>query len=113
MTAVDLVPLAFLRGEEELHEVGADAEVVAVAGDDEAGKVADGIGRGLEDGGDEREHVAADGVLERVQLDAGDAVAEIDERCAGVGADDAVGCGGNRRREAWPGCWGNGLPVRR
>ena len=37
-----------------------------------------------------REHVAADGVLERVQLDAADAVAEIDERSAGVGANDPV-----------------------
>ena len=40
---------------------------------------------------DQRQHVAADGVLERVQLDAADAVAEIDERSAGVGADHAVG----------------------
>ena len=38
------VPLAFLRGKQELHQVGADGEVVAVAGDDEAGKVADGVG---------------------------------------------------------------------
>ena len=89
--SVDLVPLAFLRGEEKLHEVGADAEVVAVAGDDEAQEVADGFRFGLEDGGDQRDHVAADGVLERVQLDAGDAVADVDERCAGVGADDLVG----------------------
>ena len=42
--AGELVPLAFLRGEQKLHEVGADGEVVAVAGDDEAGKVADGFG---------------------------------------------------------------------
>ena len=46
---------------------------------------------GVENGGDERDDVAADGVLERVQLDAADAVAEIDERSAGVGADDFVG----------------------
>ena len=105
--AIDFVPLAFLRGEQKLHEVGADAEVVAVAGDDEAGEVADGIGVGAENRGDERDDVAADGVLEGVQFDAGDAVAEIDERGAGVAADDAC----ERRKSAtraWPGCWGIG-----
>ncbi len=65
-----------------------------------AGEIANRIGGGVEDGGDESENVAADGVLERVQLDAGNAVAEIDERSAGVGADErrANGCGGSRRR---------------
>jgi hypothetical protein len=85
--AGQLVPLALLRGQQQLHQVGADAEVFAVAGDDEAGKVAHRVGGGVEHRGDHREHVAADGVLERVQLDAADAVAEIDERRAGVGAD--------------------------
>ncbi len=36
--AVDFFPLAFLRDEQELHQVGADAEVVAIAGDDEGGR---------------------------------------------------------------------------
>ena len=109
MTCGQLVPLAFLRGEQELHEVGADGEVVAVAGDDEAGKVADRIGGGIENGGDEGENVAADGVLERVQLDAGDAVAEIDERSAGVGADDASCARRKSATRAWPGIAGMGI----
>ena len=106
--AGQLVPLAFLRGEKELHEVGADGEVFAVAGDDEAGEIANRIGRGVEHGGDERKNVAADGVLERMQFDAGDAVAEIDERSAGIGADDAR----VRRKSAtraWPGTAGMGM----
>ena len=41
---VQLFPLAFLRGEQKLQQVGADGEVVAVAGDDEGGEVADGVG---------------------------------------------------------------------
>ena len=63
---------------------------------------------GIEDGGDEGENVAADGVLERVQLDAGDAVAEIDERSAGVGADDAECVRRKSATRAWPGTAGIG-----
>ena len=85
--ARELVPFALLCSEKELHQIGADGEIVAVAGDDETGEIADRVGRRVEDGGDESENVAADGVLERVQLDAGDAVTEIDQRCAGVGAN--------------------------
>ena len=36
-------------------------------------------------------HVAAEGILQGVEFDAADAVAEIDERCAGVVANDTVG----------------------
>ena len=46
---------------------------------------------GCKTDGDDRDHVAADGVLEGMELDAADAVAEIDKRSAGVAADDAVG----------------------
>ena len=84
-------PLAFLGQQQKLHQVGADREIVTIAGDDEAGKIADRIGGWVENGGDEGKHVAADGVLERVKLDAGDGVAKIDQRCACVGADDLVG----------------------
>ena len=38
---LDLVPLLFLDGEEELHQVGADGEVGGVAGDDEGLEVVD------------------------------------------------------------------------
>ncbi len=40
---------------------------------------------------DERDDVVADGVFLRVQLDARNPFANIDERCAGVFADDSVG----------------------
>ncbi len=39
-----LFPFAFLRQHQQLHQVCADAEVVAVAGDDKAGKIAHRIG---------------------------------------------------------------------
>ncbi len=95
---LDLVPLLFLDGEQELHEVGADGEVGGVAGDDEGFEVADGVGRGLEGLGDERDDVAAEGVHLGVEFDGGDAVAEVDEGGAGVLFDDAVGLleGGER-----------------
>ncbi len=102
------VPLALLRREQELHEVGADGKIVAVSGDDEGREITDRIGGWVEDGGDERKNVAADRVLERVQFDAGDAVAEIDEpRRPGL----ARRTPGERRKSAtraWPGTPGMG-----
>ena len=99
---VDFVPLLFLDGEEELHEVGADGEVGGVAGDDEGVEVATASVAGL------RvwvmsDDVAAEGVHLGVELDGGDAVAEVDEGGAGVLFDDAVrlldgGEGGDARR---------------
>ena len=72
---VDLFPLALLRHEQKLEEVGTDAKVVAIAGDDESGEVADRIGILPEHGSGERNNVSADGVLHGVQLDAADPVA--------------------------------------
>ena len=88
---LDLVPLLFLDGEEQLHEVRADGEVGRVAGDDEGGEVGDRLGRRLERLGDEGNDVAAQGVHLGVQLDGGDAVAKIDQRGSGVLLDHAVG----------------------
>ena len=61
--ARDFVELAVLRGHEELHEVGAHGEVLAVAGEDEAGKVPHRLGIGSKDRCDEIQHIAADGPL--------------------------------------------------
>ena len=73
-----LLPLALLRGQQQLHQVGANREVVAVAGNYKPGKIADRVGGGIQHRRYQRHHIAADGVLERVQLDAADAVAQID-----------------------------------
>ena len=104
------LPFALLRGQQQLHQVGAHAEVVAVAADDESGKVAHRIGAGIEHRGDQCQHIAADGILERVQLDAADAVAEIDQRGSGVGPDHSVGAAeiGDPRV---PGNGGNGFQL--
>ena len=87
---LDLVPLLFLDGEEELHEVGADGEVGGVAGDDEGLEVGDGFAGGLQGLGDEADDVVAEGVHLGVQFDGGDAVAEVDDGGAGILLDDAV-----------------------
>jgi hypothetical protein len=88
---VDFVPLALLRGEEQLHEVGAHREVRRVPGDDEAAEVADSFAFGLEGLGDEPDDVVTDGVFLGVELDAGDVIADVDERGSRVLADDSVG----------------------
>ena len=86
-----IVPFFILHGEEELHEICADGEVGCVAGDDEGLEVGDLVARWLEGLGDEGEDVVAERVHLRVQLDGGDSVAEVDDGCARVLADDAVG----------------------
>ena len=102
MAAVNFVPLALLRGEQQLHQVRADAEVVAVAGDDEAGKIAHRVRIRIEHRRNQRQHIAADGVLQRVQFDAGDAVAEIHQRSARSWCGPHRARGGNRQPARGP-----------
>ncbi len=87
---VEVFPLPFLNEEQHLEEIGADGKVGAVAGDDEALEVANGIAGGIEDLGYQAGDVFADRVFFRVQLDGRDAVAEVNQRRSGIGFDDAV-----------------------
>ena len=50
---VEVVPLPFLDEQQYLEQVGADGEVGAIAGDDKALEVADGVAGGVEHLGDE------------------------------------------------------------
>ncbi len=68
-----------------------DREVGAVAGDDKALEVADGIAGRVQGLGHKAGDVFADRIFLRVQLDGGDAVAQVYQRCAGIAFDDAVG----------------------
>ena len=73
---VELVPLAFLRGEQHQHQIRADAEVLALVADHHRLVIA----RGLLDGGADHLHrVVAQRVHLAVELEAEDAVAEIDQ----------------------------------
>jgi len=87
---VDLVPLLFLNAHEQHHDVGADGEVGGVVGDDEGVEVI-ASAAGLEGLGDEGDDVATERVHLGVELDAADAVAEVDERGARVLLDHSVG----------------------
>ena len=88
---IDLVPLALLRGEQQLHQVRADGEVRRIAGDDEAPKIAHRFAVGLERLGDQADDIVADGVFLRVKLDAGDAIADVDQRGPRLLPHDSVG----------------------
>ena len=84
---VDLVPVAFLRFEQQQHQVGAGGEVRRVVADDERREIRRGF---LDAGVQHLDRVAADRVHLRVELDGEHAVAEIDEARAGVLADDLL-----------------------
>ena len=64
---VDLVPVAFLRFEQQQHQVGAGGEVRRVVADDERREVRGGF---LDAGVQHLDRVAADRVHLRVELDA-------------------------------------------
>ncbi len=87
---VNFVPLLFLHPHQQHHDVGADGEVSGIVGDDE-GVERVACAAGLQRLGDERDDVAAERVHLGVELDAADAVAEIDERSACVLLDHSVG----------------------
>ena len=88
---IDFVPVAFLRLEQEQHQVRAGGEVQPVVADDERREVVSSL---LDGAAEHVDGVAADGVHLRMELDAEHAVAEIDEAGAGVLPDDAfVGAG--------------------
>ena len=87
---VEILPLPFLNEEQDLEEICADGKVGAIAGDDKALEVADSIAAGVEDLGHEAGDVFADRVFFRMQLNGGDAVAQIYQRRSGIAFDDAV-----------------------
>ena len=84
---IDLVPVAFLRLEQQQHEVGAGGEVRRVVADDQRREVRRRL---LDAGVQHLDRVAADGVHLRMELDRQHAVAEIDEAGAGVLPHDAA-----------------------
>ena len=80
--AVQLVPFALLRGQQHQHQVGADAEVLAFVGDHHGFEVACSVSS--RPACIMRDVVFAERVHLAVELDAQHAVAQIDQRCAGV-----------------------------
>jgi hypothetical protein len=86
-SAIELVPFAILCGEEDHHQVGADGEVFAVVGDDQGLEVAAEF---IERGVDHLHGVFTEGVHLTVEFEAERAIAEIDQRCAGVAVDHAA-----------------------
>jgi len=78
---IDVVPVLFLRFEEEEHQIGARGEVESIVADNERNEVA----RCLEKAGLQHlNRVVAHDVHLRVELDAKDAVSEIHEAGARV-----------------------------
>jgi hypothetical protein len=86
------VPFAFLRGKQQLHQVGAYAEVFAGRWRSQSlAKSRTAFDSGIQHGAEHRDDVAADGALhDRVKLKTGDSVAEIDQGGAGILADDSM-----------------------
>ena len=84
---VELVPVAFLRLEQDEHQVRAGGEIRRVVADDQ--RLA-ALGGFLHAGLQHLDGVAADGVHLRMELDRDDAVAKVDEARAGVLLDDAA-----------------------
>ena len=84
---IDLVPVAFLRLEQQKHQVRADRKVRRVVADHERREVR----RGFLDAREQHlARVGADRVHLRVELDRQHAVAEVDEARAGILADDLL-----------------------
>ena len=87
---VHILPLALLCGQQKLHQIRADGEVVRIARDHERAEITHRIGCGIERLRDQPHDVVADRALLRVQLDACHAVAQVDQRSARVAANYAV-----------------------
>ncbi len=81
MPRVQLVPLAFLRGQQHHHQIGAHAEVLAFVGDDHGVEIAIGL---LEAGVQHDDVIFAERVHFAVKLDAQHAVTQVDQRRARV-----------------------------
>ena len=78
---VELVPLLFLCGDEDEHEIGANGKIDGLIGDDHRIEICFQAFKAFVNHGDE---VCADGVHLGVKFAADDAVAEVDEARAGV-----------------------------
>ena len=87
---IDLVPLFFLNRHEQQHHIGADRKIVGVIGDHES---VESIARTVRFQGltDETDNVAAERVHLGMKFDAGDAIAQIDQRRARIFLDHAIG----------------------
>ncbi len=81
---VQVVPLLFLRGHQDQHEVRAGGKVHALIGDDHRVELGAQARETFVDHGEE---VAADGVHLRMEFAADDAFAKIDQACAGIFLD--------------------------
>src|SRR6516225_11935420 len=80
---VDFVPLFFLYGQHQQHQVCADRKICRIASDDEGFKLI-AHATGLEGFCDHLHDVAAKRVHLGLEIDAAYAVSQIDQRCAGV-----------------------------
>ena len=92
--AIQLVPFAFLRGQQHHHQIRADAEVLAFVRDDHGVEILFGF---LQAGVQHADVVLAERVHLAVELDAQHAIAQIDQRRAGVLLHHAVRRASDRR----------------
>src|SRR5437762_72729 len=60
---IDVVPLAFLRAQQKLHQVGAYRKVAAVARDHESFELTNSLAVGTKRLGDHADNIFPDGVL--------------------------------------------------
>ena len=84
---VQLVPFAFLRGQQHQHQIRADAEILALIGDDHGLEILLGL---LEARVQHADLIFAQRVHLAVELDAQHAVAQVDQRRARVLLHDAA-----------------------
>jgi hypothetical protein len=75
---IDVVPLLFLRAQQQLHQVGADGEVLRIAPDHECLEIPHGAAPRRERLRHQAYDVLTHGVLFGVEFQAGHAVAQID-----------------------------------
>jgi hypothetical protein len=94
---VDIVPLFFLHRHEKKHEIRAHGKICGVVAHDECVEV---VARAawLQGLSDETQNVAAQRVHLRVELDAADAVAQIDQRRPCIFLHHAIGLFRNHDR---------------
>ena len=78
---VQLIPLAFLRGQQRQNQIRADAEIFSLIGDDHRLEILLGL---FEPGIHHAELILAERVHLAVKLDAQHAVAHVDQRCSRV-----------------------------
>jgi len=82
---INFIPVAFLGGDEQEHEVGADGEVRRLVPDDQPAEIFFQL---FKTGVQNMNNVRADGVHLGVILDARHPIAQVDQTGAGIALDD-------------------------